>query len=500
MITGMAADYGRTMAEQNVAVQDNIREALQSTGERISYSTLVMIGVVIFIAIWMASILTRKLTDMIKGIRLFQAGDMEHRLAVDSGDELGQLARTFNEMSDNIQQLITDLRQAEQNYRGFFENATEGIFRTSPDGRLINVNAAFAKLFGFDSPEVMLREVRHIGEEFYVDPRRREELIAIMEEAGKVRNFEHEIKRRDGGVRILQLSCYWVTGEDGQRYLEGMSTDITERKMALQALREAKDKAEQLSQMKSSFLSMVSHELRTPLTSIIGFAKLIRKYLSEVGEVGDYSDSAKKKLDRMDGNMSVIISEGNRLTELVNNVLDLAKLEAGYFEWHFELVSIGEILEHSFASTKVLFDAAKIKFEMDVDPELPLVSGDRNRLVQVCINLLANAVKFTGEGEVTCRARVEGPEVVVSVADTGVGVSPEEVEVIFDKFRQLGDTLTDKPKGTGLGLPICREIVEHHGGRIWHEPNPGGGSIFAFTVPLDWAAGNRRPEDNSGRA
>ena len=484
-IRDMAAGYEKEMAEQNEATQAALRESLADTTKEISYSTLAMIVLVILVAIWMASTLTRTITRMIKGIRLFQKGDMEHRLVVGSDDEIGQLAAAFNEMADGIQGLISSLRRAEQNYRGFFENATEGIFRSSEDGRLINANPAFASLFGFASPEEMLALVRHVGEDLYVDPRRRLELLRQLSRHGHVRDFEYEIKHQDGTTRILQASCYWMTDGDGRRYLEGMSTDITERKLALRALREAKDRAEQLSLMKSNFLSMVSHELRTPLTSILGFAKLIGRSLGSLDVPEGRGEEAQKMLERIRENTAVIIVEGDRLTELINNVLDLARLESGHFEWHFGPVSIREVVEHSLAATEVLFSEKGIAVESDIEPDIPVFSGDHDRLVQVCINLLANAAKFAHEGTVRCRASLIGQDVVVRVEDSGIGVPQAEELSIFDMFRQLGDTLTDKPQGSGLGLPICKEIVEHHGGRIWHEPNPGGGSVFIFSLPLN---------------
>lgn len=485
-ISNMASNFEARLKEHSDETQRNLATYLNKTTREISISTALMAIFVVFIAIWMASTLTRKITGMIKGIRLFQDGDMDHRLQVDSRDEMGQLAEAFNDMSDDMQSLITDLIRAEENYRGFFENATEGIFRSRADGKLINVNPAFATLFGFASPEEMLSKVTHIGEELYVDPERRQELLRMLDEQRMVRDFEYEIRRPDGTTRFLRASCHWVTDPDGQQYLEGMSTDITERKLAIQALEKAKEEAEQLSSMKSNFLSMVSHELRTPLTSIIGFTKLIRKNLGMFKDREQVQNSKSLKLlNRMDDNTQVIITEGDRLSELINNVLDLAKLEAGYFVWDFKPVSIEDILVQSMVATRVLFDRKGLALERDIAHDLPEISGDHDRLVQVCINLLSNASKFTEEGRILCQASVEGLDVVVRVTDTGVGVPDDEVDVIFDKFRQLGNTLTDKPKGTGLGLPISREIVEYHGGRIWHESAEGGGSVFAFSLPLN---------------
>ncbi len=484
-ISKMVDDYVLSLEAQSREAQENLEFHLNKTTKEISLSTLVMVVLVIFIAIWMASWLTRKITNIIKGIRLFQAGEMSHRLHVGSSDEIGMLSKTFNHMADDIQSLISNLQQAEEKYRSFFENSTEGIFRTTLDGRIVAVNAAYAKLFGYNSPDAMMADITDLGKQAYADPERREELIRLLNEKGAVTDFEHEIVLPDGSKRYVRVSCKWTTDVDGTRYLEGVCTDVTEHTLATMALQEAKDKAEQLSDLKSNFLSMVSHELRTPLTAIRGFAKMTRKSVEKIMETHPVNtDEESKFLQRINENNEVIVAEGERLTELINNVLDIAKLEAGHFEWHKQDVFLLEVLEHSIAATNVLFDKKGLELRKVFAKDLPVISGDKDRLVQVCINLLANAAKFTEKGHVLCQAMVENQSAVIRVIDTGCGVPPSEVETIFDKFRQLGDTLTDKPKGTGLGLAISKEIVEHHGGRIWCEPVEGGGSMFAFTIPL----------------
>jgi len=244
-------------------------------------------------------------------------------------------------------------------------------------------------------------------------------------------------------------------------------------------------RSEELSRMKSDFLSMVSHELRTPLTAIIGFAKLSKKNLDAIASQEHCDTEAMAKLNRIEDNTSIIISEGARLSELVSNVLDLAKIESGQYEWENAPVFMPDVLRQSMNATQVLFSDKGLSFESRIDADLPMLTGDADRLVQVCINLLANAAKFTSKGGVTLTARAEGADIVVRVEDTGIGVPEAEANSIFNKFRQLGNTLTDKPKGTGLGLPICKEIVEHHGGSIRCEQNPVGGSSFVFSIPSD---------------
>ena len=252
----------------------------------------------------------------------------------------------------------------------------------------------------------------------------------------------------------------------------------------------ARAAAEEADAAKSSFLSTVSHELRTPLTSVLGFAKIIRRRLEErlfpmVPEDDRKVAQAKKQVIE---NLDVVVSEGERLTKLIDDVLDLAKIEAGKFTWNMATVTMGDVIDRATSATASLFEAKKLRLIRKVEPDLPVITGDQDRLIQVVINLISNAVKFTDAGSITCSARRDGDELIISVIDSGIGISPADQPKVFEKFKQVGDTLTDKPKGTGLGLPICKEIIEYHGGHIWVESEPGKGSTFSFTLPIAEAA------------
>lgn len=254
--------------------------------------------------------------------------------------------------------------------------------------------------------------------------------------------------------------------------------------------RQARAAAEEADAAKSSFLSTVSHELRTPLTSVLGFAKIIRRRLEErlFGLIPEDDRRVQQTKRQVIENLNVVVSEGERLTKLIDDVLDLAKIEAGKFTWNMASLALPEVIERALAATASLFEAKKLNLVRNLEPGLPPLTGDRDRLIQVVINLISNAVKFTDSGSITCSARLGDGEIAVSVADSGIGIAPADHSKVFEKFKQVGDTLTDKPKGTGLGLPICKEIVEHHGGRIWVESEPGKGSTFSFTLPIKIAA------------
>ena len=285
--------------------------------------------------------------------------------------------------------------------------------------------------------------------------------------------------------------------EKDQRLLSTIAANVgvaLKKARLFEEIKHAKMEAEESSKIaeranaaKSAFLSTVSHELRTPLTSVLGFAKIIKKRLEErIFPATDKSDpKTDKAIGQVSENLNVVISEGERLTHLINDVLDLAKIEAGKMEWNIENVSMSEIVDRAVAATSSLFYQKNIVLEKNVEEDLPTISGDHDKLIQVIVNLISNAVKFTEQGSITCTVHRENGEIITSVKDTGIGIAKQDRDAVFEQFKQLGgDTLTDKPKGTGLGLPICKEIVEHHGGRIWLESEPGKGSTFSFALPV----------------
>jgi signal transduction histidine kinase len=251
---------------------------------------------------------------------------------------------------------------------------------------------------------------------------------------------------------------------------------------------EAVRELRKLDEMKTDFFTTISHELRTPLTSVLGFAKIIKKRVEEriVPRIDNSDEYVQKSVEHIRQDLAIILSEGERLTSMINNVLDLAKLEEGAVAWKLEPLVAAEIVERAANAIRPLLREKDLALFMDIEDGFPTVIGDKDRLTQVMINILANAVKFTKEGSVTCRLRRSKHELVVSVIDTGRGVAEEDYEKLFDKFQQKGDVNVDSQnKGTGLGLSICKYIVEHHKGRIWVESEVGRGSTFSFTLPLE---------------
>ena len=255
----------------------------------------------------------------------------------------------------------------------------------------------------------------------------------------------------------------------------------------------------ELDSMKSAFLSSVSHELRTPLTSILGYAKLIAKnfekhFLPVVAADAKLGAQA----GRIRQNLTIIQLEGERLGRMINDVLDLHKIESGHMTWNFGAHAPAELVAAAAAVASSLFNVPPHpRLVLAVTPDLPLVQADPDRIHQVLINLLANASKFAPWGTVTVRASALQPDwVLFEVSDTGVGIPAGDIPKLFSRFQQLRnrDTLTEKPQGTGLGLAICKEIVERHGGEIRVESAPSQGSLFAFTLPTASPEADRTPQ------
>jgi signal transduction histidine kinase len=255
-------------------------------------------------------------------------------------------------------------------------------------------------------------------------------------------------------------------------YSHQLEEKSIELEAATKELQDANRRLKELDRLKDEFVSTVSHELRTPLTSVRAFSEI----LHDNPEMGQ--GERQKYLD-------IMVKETERLTRLINEVLDLAKIESGRADWFMEHIDLNEVLRESITSTSQLFREKGISI-VEMIPTFPInVFADRDRIMQVAINLLSNAAKFSPseEGTVIVRVFFKEGEIRVEVADNGPGIHPDEQGKIFEKFKQITDLRDGKPTGTGLGLAICRRIVEYHNGRIWVESEPGIGSKFIFSLP-----------------
>ena len=343
-INGLLDEKDASFKARRGEMIDGIENSLTRTAIGLWSSTLVMVALVILIAVWMANLLTRRITGMIDGIHAFQQGDLKHRLDTRGNDEMAELATSFNKMADTV--------------------------------------------------------------------------------------------------------------EESFRRLE-----------------EAREKAEAASRLKSSFLATVSHELRTPLNGILGFSELLKSELAEA-EQQEYAN--------------IIHRSGEHLLTLVSEILDLAKIEAGEIAFTPDDIPIAQFLRDAAAVHGSAAAGKRLGFNIHLGDDLPeTFRADPVRLKQILNNLLSNAIKFTTEGEVSLSANRLGNEFGLAVRDTGIGIPPESRDEVFEKFKQLGNFLTREHGGTGLGLALVKQLVEHMGGRITLESEVGAGSTFTVYFPIE---------------
>jgi PAS domain S-box-containing protein len=407
-------------------------------------------------------------------------------------------------------------RIAESNYRGIFENSVEGIFQTTLDGRYLRANRALARVYGYETPEQLIDHLADIAVQLYVRQGRREEFTEQIQKHGFVADFESEVRQRDGSIIWISENARAVRDPSGEViYYEGMVVDITARKHAEESLsraraeleqrvqertaalalsnealqaeitvrQRAEDAAASASRAKSEFLANISHEIRTPMNAILGYAQLLHRDRALDGGQRD--------------SIETIMNSGRHLIELIDDVLDISKIEAGRAEMRSNDVDLRAMAIGIAGMFRHKCEQKGIALRVECHPQLPTrVRVDERKLRQVLINLLGNAVKFTRQGSVKLRigadagdeSRVHSTRIwAFEVCDTGDGIPLEAQERIFEPFQQ--GSAGQKWGGTGLGLAIARRLVELIGGNLGLDSAPGQGSRFYFSLALAGGAG-----------
>jgi PAS domain S-box-containing protein len=369
----------------------------------------------------------------------------------------------------------------EDNYRSIFENAVEGIFRTSVDGKYLAANPAIARIYGYASVDDMMAGIQDIAHQLYVDPARREDFRRMLAAQDVITDFEAQVRRRDGRVIWISENARAHRNSHGELlYYEGTVVDITVRKRAARLQRE-KEAAEAATHAKSQFLAQMSHEIRTPLNGVIGMLDLLAQTTLD---------------DRQRRYASLARASADALLTQINDVLDFSKIEAGRLELDAIDFDLRELLDPLTAMFAHRAQQKGVALRCEASPDLPRrLRGDRDRLRQVLMNLLSNALKFTQHGHVTLQIS-GGPDpsdpgrfrMRCEVADTGVGIPAESIERLFHAYAQAEASTARQFGGTGLGLAICKQIVELMGGEIGAESPPEGGAQFWFQVPLEVAS------------
>ena len=368
--------------------------------------------------------------------------------------------------------------RAEARYHSLVDRVPVGLFRISPAGDILEFNPALIDMLGFqDGDSLKKADVA----ELWLQPLERARFEAVIEREGVVKNFEMQMRRRDGSIIWCEQSAravYDAAGKVG--HWEGVLVDVTSRKLAEEEANRARDRVRDLAletaRLRSDFLASMSHEIRTPLTGIIGTGELLSR--------SDLSPEQRRLTE-------IIRSSGELLLTVVNDILDFSKLAAGKFvleKLDFDLVELTETLVDSFAATA---RAKGIELALHADIHMPTgLRGDQSRLRQILNNLVANAIKFTERGDVTVRAiRAEesAADVLVrfEVVDTGIGIPFEAQGRLFQPFVQAEGSTSRRFGGTGLGLVIAAKLTEQMGGEIGFESEPGKGSNFHFTARFE---------------
>jgi PAS domain S-box-containing protein len=372
------------------------------------------------------------------------------------------------------------LKDTEERFNILFEYAPDAYFLLDLKGQILDANFKAEEISGYQKEELVGKNILTVG----LLPRDQASLGATML-AKSVMNRatgpdEMALLRKDGERIDIEISTYPVKIQ-GRIVVLGMAHDITPRKRAEQDLRTARDSAEMANRSKSEFLANMSHELRTPLNHILGFAQLICDE-----RLGALNDVQREYLGD-------VYQSGQHLLSLINDILDLSKVEAGRLQFEPANISIEELVENSVKMVREKATSHKIAINSRFHDIPDSIVADKRKLKQIMDNLLTNAVKFTDEGgTIDIDARMEDPgkkselpSIEVSVKDTGLGIAKNDLERIFTPFEQVDGSRSRRFQGTGLGLSLTRQLVELHGGSVWAESDgPGKGSCFRFRIPL----------------
>ena len=386
-------------------------------------------------------------------------------------------------------------------FRDLLEAAPDGILEVELDGTIVLLNAAAERMFGYPREELLGQLIEVLVPES----------LRSRHQTHRDHYSEHPVtrpmgiglelfaRRKDGSEFPVEISLSPIRSSQGSRVI-AIVRDITTRKQAEakinamhqefaaelaaknQQLEARNREVERANRLKSEFLASMSHELRTPLHTVIGFSDLLAEELK-----GPLNADQKRFVTH-------IQRDSRHLLELINDILDLSKIESGRLELRPEPFKAADAINETLTALRPLAEQKQIRIEEKLDHNLT-ITADRLRFKEILSNLLSNAIKFTSDkGRITVESGAYPDGAFFAVADTGIGIEPSEQQAIFDKFYQLGSTTRGVREGTGLGLAITKSLVEMHGGRIWVESTPGKGSRFQFTLPC--AEGEKKHEAN----
>jgi PAS domain S-box-containing protein len=427
---------------------------------------------------WAVGLALRPLTTLTQAARSISRGEWPDVPEVQRNDEIGVLARAFRLMTASLKETQDGLRRSEENYRGIFENAPEGIVRTTPDGRVLSANPAIARKLGYASPEQLIAEARNIREQVWADPHARDAAISTLLLDGVIDGYEAEFRRKDGQRIWVLLSSHLVDDSPDEPFvIETFIRDISDRKRADEALHHAREELARITRVAvfGEMTASIAHEIRQPLTGIVSNAYACLRWLAAQPPS---MEEARRSVER-------IVRDGHRADEVMQRIRALFQETSPRSDWS----SVNDLIVEVVALTRSEADRSRVSLTTELSGDLPRVKADRIQLQQVIVNLIMNAIEASsvvdeGPREVLVSSGWDGSRaVLVAVSDSGTGLEPEQLDRVFDAFY------TTKFRGMGMGLTISRSIVEAHGGRLWVTANAPRGAVFQFTLPAEGEQG-----------
>ena len=403
---------------------------------------------------------------------------IQHQREIEVKNLADSLEDANNELHQRISerdQISSALRQSERKYREMYENAVEGTYQATFDGKLISANQSMAKLLGYDSPEELMENVSSFGSDIYRKPLKREEFLSKLQNKGSLIGFEIEAKQKSGDIIWISETARKVesTGK-GLTYVEGKFEDITIRKHTEQNLKIAKEQAELANRSKTEFLANMSHELRTPLNAIIGFSEIIKDQIFGKIKQEQYVEYSKD-----------IYDSGKLLLDLINDILDMSRLESHRKSLNESSINIEKVFNACIRLLEPKATEKNISIQTDIETDFPHLWAEELSMKQIFSNIITNAIKFTPEnGHITVGAALNAKgQPTLYVEDTGIGMSKENIAIAMTPFGQVKNKFSDYNEGVGLGIPIIISLVELHSGKLDIKSKENKGTKFAITLP-----------------
>jgi PAS domain S-box-containing protein len=452
-------------------------------------SSMLVLIVLVMIAIPTAYLIGRSIVFPVEQLnrasKRFASGDLEYRINSTREDEIGELARAMDSMADDLKGTYVSidelnkevkvrertevaLRESEARYKTIYESSKDAIMTLKPYGHFLGGNPATIEMFKCSGEKEFVRQTPwDISPEYQPDGRlsseKANEMMSIAMERGS--NFFEWRHKRVSGEDFPATVLLTRMEVDGETIIQATVRDITDQKRAQEAVMETV-------KLKSDFTAMVSHELRTPLTAIREGIDMVRD-----GSMGAINEEQKDFLDTAQRNV-------DRLTRLINDVLDFSKLDAGKMEMDMSENDISWAINEVVSVQKAHALEKSIYLRQAIEDNIPRARFNFDRIIQVITNLVNNALKFTDKGGITVSASSDSGKIKVVVEDTGEGIRGDDIDNVFEEFRQVEDKNTRKTGGAGLGLAISRKIIEEHHGDIWIESEYGKGTKAIFTIPI----------------